>query len=100
GGTPGDIRITTRYDEKDFARSLMAVLHETGHAQYEAGLPVAWRTQPVGGARGMVLHESQSLLLEMQACRSAEFLAWATPRMREAFGGSGTAWETDNIRRL
>ena len=100
GGTPGDIRITTRYDESDFARSLMAVLHETGHAQYEAGLPAAWRSQPVGGARGMVLHESQSLLLEMQACRSAEFLAWATPRMREAFGGSGTAWDDDNIRRL
>ena len=32
GGTPDDVRITTRYDESDFASSLMAVLHETGHA--------------------------------------------------------------------
>ncbi|MDF3075403.1 MAG: carboxypeptidase, partial [Alphaproteobacteria bacterium] len=52
GGTPDDIRITTRYDEADFARSLMGVLHETGHALYEAGLPADWRLQPVGAARG------------------------------------------------
>jgi carboxypeptidase Taq len=100
GGTPGDIRITTRYDGEDFARSLMGVLHETGHAQYEAGLPRQWRGQPVGAARGMTLHESQSLLLEMQACRSREFLGWAAPRMREAFGGSGPAWEAANVHRL
>src|SRR5581483_3864278 len=70
GGTPDDVRITTRYDEADFARALMGVLHETGHGLYEAGLPREWRRQPVGNARGMVLHESQSLLMEMQACRS------------------------------
>ena len=70
GGTADDVRITTRYDEADFARALMGVLHETGHGLYEAGLPRDWRRQPVGNARGMVLHESQSLLMEMQACRS------------------------------
>src|SRR5262249_51120837 len=65
GGTPDDVRITTRYDEKDFTRALMGVLHETGHALYERGLPTTWRHQPVGEARGMSLHESQSLLMEM-----------------------------------
>ena len=75
GGTPDDVRITTRYDEADFTIGLMAVLHETGHALYERGLPAASRYQPVGQARGMSMHESQSLLLEMQACRSREFLA-------------------------
>jgi len=39
GGTPDDVRITTRYDESDFARALMGVLHETGHALYQRGLP-------------------------------------------------------------
>ena len=29
-----------------------------------------WRGQPVGEARGIAVHESQSLLMEMQACRS------------------------------
>jgi carboxypeptidase Taq len=100
GGTPDDVRITTRYDETDFARALMGVLHETGHALYEAGLPRPWRRQPVGQARGMVLHESQSLLMEMQACRSDAFIAFAAARMRAAFGRSGTAWDEANIHRL
>jgi carboxypeptidase Taq len=100
GGTPDDVRLTTRYDEADFARALMAVLHETGHGMYEAGLPADWRHQPVGKARGMVLHESQSLLLEMQACRGRAFITFAAPRMRAAFGGAGPAWEADNILRL
>ena len=100
GGTADDVRITTRYDEKDFARALMGVLHECGHALYEAGLPRDWWRQPVGRARGMVLHESQSLLMEMQACRSDAFLAFAAPRMRAAFGKDGPAWTTDNIYRV
>lgn len=100
GGTADDVRITTRYDEKDFARALMGVLHETGHALYEAGLPRDWRRQPVGLARGMVLHESQSLLMEMQACRGRSFIDFAAPKMRAAFGKSGPAWTADNIHRV
>jgi carboxypeptidase Taq len=100
GGTADDVRITTRYDEADFARALMGVLHETGHGLYEAGLPREWRRQPVGDARGMALHESQSLLMEMQACRSDAFLSFAAPLMRAAFGKDGPAWTADNIHRL
>jgi carboxypeptidase Taq len=100
GGTPDDVRLTTRYEEADFARALMGVLHETGHALYERGLPTAWRRQPVGDARGMSIHESQSLLIEMQACRSREFVEFLAPLLRDAFGGSGPAWEADNIYRL
>lgn len=100
GGTADDVRITTRYDEQDFARALMGVLHETGHGLYEAGLPRQWRRQPVGGARGMVLHESQSLLMEMQACRSDAFIRFAAPLMRAAFSKDGSAWSEDNIHRL
>ena len=99
GGVPEDIRITTRYSEDDFMPGLMGVLHETGHALYEQGLPAAWRHQPVGDAKGMALHESQSLMIEMQACRSAEFIAFAAPRMRDAFAASGPAWEVENIHR-
>jgi carboxypeptidase Taq len=99
GGTPDDVRITTRYSEDDFARSLMGVLHETGHALYQRGLPVEWRLQPVGRARGMAMHESQSLLLEMQVCRSRAFLTYAAPIIREAFGGDGPEWEADALYR-
>ncbi|MEQ8192863.1 MAG: carboxypeptidase M32 [Rhodospirillales bacterium] len=100
GGTPDDVRITTRYDEEDFTSSLMGVLHETGHALYERGLPKDWRSQPVGDPRGMSMHESQSLLVEMQVCRSRPFLEYATPIITEAFGGTGKAWTVDNLYRL
>jgi carboxypeptidase Taq len=100
GGVPDDVRITTRYDVDDFAKSLMGVLHETGHALYERGLPAAWRTQPVGAARGMAAHESQSLLMEMQACRSPEFVGYLAPLARAAFGGDGAAWTADNLKRM
>lgn len=100
GGVPDDVRITTRYYEHDFAQSLMGVLHETGHAMYEMGLPAKWRLQPVGDARGMAMHESQSLLVEMQVCRGRSFMEFAGPLMRESFDGNPAAWEPDNLYRL
>ena len=99
-GTPEDLRITTRYDEGDFTTAIMAVLHETGHALYDHGLPHEWRHQPVGEALGMSIHESQSLIVEMQACRSRTFMGFAAPLMREAFGGEGEAWSPENLYRL
>ena len=98
-GVPEDSRITVRYNEADFAEGLMAVLHESGHATYERNRPADWRLQPVGEARGMVIHESQSLLVEMQVCRSAEFYRYAAPLLQQAFGGAGDAWEPSNLHR-
>lgn len=100
GGVPDDVRVTTRYDEADFLSSLMGVLHETGHALYERGLPKDWRLQPVGRARGMALHESQSLIVEMQACRSPAFVTYLAPIAQAAFDGEGPAWAPDNLVRL
>ncbi len=91
GGSAGDIRITTRYDEADALSGLMGVLHETGHALYEASLPEAWRYQPVGQAGGMALHESQSLLIEMQACRSRPFMRFLAPLLGEHLNGGDSA---------
>ncbi|HSI40136.1 MAG TPA: carboxypeptidase M32 [Xanthobacteraceae bacterium] len=99
GGADNDVRITTRYDPADFSKALMGVIHETGHALYEQGRPAAYMGQPVGQARGMSVHESQSLLMEMQACRSREFLTYAAPLMRAAFGGAGPGWEAEALWR-
>jgi len=99
GGAAGDVRITTRYDESNFTKSVMGVLHETGHALYEQGLPARWRYQPVGRVHSMAIHESQSLLVEMQVCRSRGFLTFAAPMIAEAFGGQGAAWSADNLYR-
>jgi len=86
GGVPEDVRITTRYDEDDVTRSLMGVIHETGHGCYEQNLPQEWLEQPVGAARSMAIHESQSLLYEMQLSRSPAFFELITPLIRKHCG--------------
>ncbi len=100
GGVPGDIRLTTRCDESDFVGGLMSTLHETGHALYEMGLPESWRGQPVGEARGMCLHESQSLLIEMQVCRSREFFDFLSPILREYLSIGLAAADPVNLHAL
>ena len=72
---PRDVRITTRYDEADFLSSLYSVLHETGHALYELGLPQDDFGLPSGTCSSNGIHESQSRLWENHVGRSASF--WA-----------------------
>jgi carboxypeptidase Taq len=100
GGTVDDVRITTRYDEDDFTQGFLNTMHELGHGLYKQGLPAAWRRQPVGKPRGMSVEESQSLLIEMQLCRSRPFIQFAAPLMREAFGGDGPEWQAEALHRL
>jgi carboxypeptidase Taq len=100
GGVPGDIRITTKFNPNDPLTGLMGVLHETGHAMYDLGLPEAWRGQPVGRDRGMAMQESQSLLLEMVICRNRPFLRYLQPLLVRTFGVSGPEWEVENLYRL
>jgi carboxypeptidase Taq len=100
GGVPGDIRITTRFSATDPLTGLMGVLHETGHAMYDVGLPEAWRGQPVGRDRGMAVQESQSLLLEMLIGRNRPFLRYIKPVLDKAFGVTGPEWEVENVYRL
>ncbi len=100
GGTATDVRITTRYDTADFAQSLLGVLHETGHAMYERGLPEAFRRQPVGEAAGMAAHESQSLIVEMQASRSDAFLGFLGAELHATFGGDPAPYRAENLARL
>jgi carboxypeptidase Taq len=100
GGTPTDIRITTRYNDASVAQALLGVLHETGHALYERGLPAAFAHQPVGEAAGMAAHESQSLIIEMQACRSDAFLRFIGPQLHAAFGGDAAPYAPGNLAGL
>lgn len=100
GGTPTDTRITTRYREDDAAQAILGVLHECGHALYERNLPRDWARQPLGEAAGMAVHESQSLIVEMQACRSDAFLSWLGPQLHAAFGGDPVPYAPANLARL
>jgi carboxypeptidase Taq len=96
-GVWGDVRVTTRFDLKDPFSGLMGVLHETGQAMYDLGLPEAWRDQPVGRDRGMALEESQSLLLEVFIGRSRPFLAYLRPLLEKHYGAAEPEWEVENL---
>ena len=98
GGVPSDVRMTTRYSTDDFLSALMGILHETGHGLYEQGLPKEWSHWPVGKARGMAMHESQSLFVEKQIARSAEFWDWAMPKVSEYLGaGAIEGWSLADV---
>lgn len=97
GGVASDVRLTTRYDEADFTSGLMGIVHETGHAKYEQGLPLAWRGQPAGVARSMALHESQSLFCEMQIGRGPAFLKLIEPHLTSILGSQLTHSQLTNI---
>ena len=99
GGVPQDVRITTRYKETEFITAAMGICHETGHAMYEMGLPKEWLSQPVGEALGMSIHESQSLLIEMQACRSLPFMQFLAPIVTKHFG-EHPGFTPENLHRI
>jgi carboxypeptidase Taq len=100
GGSSDDSRITTRGDETNFIESLFATAHEVGHGMYEQNQPVAWRYQPAGSHLGMSVHESQSMVIELQACMSREFLNFLAERLQETFNRkSDPAFTGENLRR-
>jgi carboxypeptidase Taq len=78
-----DVRITTHYYPEVFASSVFSVLHETGHALYEQGLPQKWKYQPVGSPCSMGFHESQSRLWENIIGRSREFWTTLLPKLKQ-----------------
>ncbi len=98
-GVPGDIRVTTRFDANDPFSGLLGAVHETGHAMYDLGLPVKWRDQPVGRDRGLALEESQSLLFEMNLCRSRSFVAYLRPLLEKYLQVGGAEWSPENLYR-
>lgn len=81
----GDVRLTTRYDEKNFASSLFGVMHEAGHGLYEQGLPEEDYGLPSGTAVSLGIHESQSRLWENHVGRSRAFWKKWLPRAAHFF---------------
>ncbi|SHO58952.1 carboxypeptidase M32 [Vibrio quintilis] len=101
GGVPTDVRITTRYDESDFTQALMGIIHETGHARYEQGLPEQLAGVPAGEARSMGIHESQSLFFEMQLGRHPAFIQSISSLAAEMLESQGNpAFTEDNLQKL
>lgn len=101
GGVPSDVRITTRYNEAEFIQSLMGIVHETGHARYEQGLPKNLAGIPAGEARSMGIHESQSLFFEMQIGRSNAFIEHLTKlSAKHIAGNEADVFELNNFQKI
>ncbi len=71
---PQDVRITTWYQGKDFRRSLLAAVHEWGHALYELQQDPELCCTPVSGGVSLGVHESQSRFWENHIGRSLAFV--------------------------
>jgi carboxypeptidase Taq len=84
-GTSYDARITTRYDESDPIGALLSTVHEFGHATYTLGLPDDAYGTPLGEARDLSIHESQSRLWENHVGRSTAFWEGFLPTVVETF---------------
>jgi carboxypeptidase Taq len=85
-GTVYDARITTRFDPDDPVKSVFPTVHEFGHACYTLGLPEDDYGTPLGEARDLSVHESQSRLWENHVGRSRPFLARLRPLLEEHLG--------------
>ena len=88
-GTSYDARITTRYDESDPIGALLSTVHEFGHATYTLGLPDEAYGTPLGEARDLSIHESQSRLWENHVGRSTAFWERFLPTVVETFPDVG-----------
>ncbi|SES32543.1 carboxypeptidase M32 [Salipaludibacillus aurantiacus] len=64
GLNPGDVRVTTKYDENDFRTAVFGTIHEGGHALYEQNVDKKYTGTPLCTGTSMGIHESQSLFWE------------------------------------
>jgi carboxypeptidase Taq len=88
---PTDVRLTTRYNERNLAMALFSAMHEAGHGLYESGVDPELGDTPLSDPRSLGLHESQSRLWENWVARGRPWLERHLPVLRErfpdAFGG-------------
>jgi len=80
-----DVRITTRYAADNLLSSVLAVVHEFGHARYEMGFPKELRGSSLASCASYAIHESQSRLWENVIGRSRPFWNGLFPSLRDAF---------------
>lgn len=96
---PGDTRLSTRVDTADPLSSIMALLHEGGHALYDQGIPDAHRRTCAGDAPSLGAHESQSRFWENHVGRTRAFWHRAQPMLGDAFPGLAAGLEPDDYVR-
>ncbi|HEV2582985.1 MAG TPA: carboxypeptidase M32 [Ktedonobacteraceae bacterium] len=84
-GSPFDVRVTVLPHRDLLQASIMAAIHEGGHALYEQGSAETLARTPIAGGASMGVHESQSRLWENAIGRSTAFWQGQFAAMRETF---------------
>ena len=77
-----DVRITTRYEGKDFKASLYSTVHESGHAIYDLQVDPSLNYTPLARGTSLGVHESQSRFWENCIGRSREFVKQIYPSLK------------------
>ena len=70
-----DVRITVRYEGRDFKRFVYSAVHEFGHALYELQQDPRLDQTPLAGGVSLGVHESQSRFWENIVGRGPWFMA-------------------------
>ena len=81
-----DVRITTRYEPKNFKASMFGLIHECGHALYELQVSHELDLTPTGGGVSSGIHESQSRFWENIVGRSKQFTSMSYPILKSKLG--------------
>lgn len=82
---PTDSRITSRAQSRDLVDHIFILLHEAGHALYDMGLPVEAYGTPLGEARSLGMHESQSRWWERWIGMDLAFWSHFFPKLQARF---------------
>jgi carboxypeptidase Taq len=101
-----DTRVTTRFNPEAQFESVLAAMHEYGHALYERQIPPELQRTNVGRGPSMSAHESQSKLWENHVGRNPAFAPVLAAELRaggfdidpEALHAAITAVEPSLIR--
>ena len=94
GLSTSDLRVTTRYTGTGL-ESLLAAVHEYGHALYESQIAPELARTNLGHGTSMSVHESQSKLWENHVARNSAFAAV----MAAELAAGGVALDPEAVHR-
>lgn len=96
---PGDVRVTTRFQEQWLPASVFSTLHEGGHGLYEQGLETSQVGTPLAQPLSLGIHESQSRFWENQIGRSEAFWRHFYPQLKKLFDAQLATVECEDFYR-
>ncbi|WP_066369148.1 carboxypeptidase M32 [Neobacillus fumarioli] len=99
GLNPGDVRVTTRYDEHDFRTAVFGTIHEGGHALYEQNIAKELLGTLLCTGTSMGIHESQSLFYENMVGRDFSFWKNNYPLLKQYAGSQFDGVSLENFYR-